>query len=824
MKTLLRHGIALSLYGLMTCFMLLPFLSHLSTHLIDAASGDPLLQVWVTQWTIHQLTTSVAHYFDANIFFPYANTFAFHDHMLGIGVLGLPIQAVAHNPILTFNVLLLLSFVLSAFSMYALAYELCKHRYAALLAGTVFGFLPYRMAHLDHLNLLCVYWLPLAFLYSTRYILARATTNRPLMRPIALFWGYYLLQVLTSFNYLFMTTIVIAIYALSLIVLTWKFDAAIFKSALRRDALPFLLGGGIVAGVLLPLTLPYLHANREMGFERTTEEIAGLSATPSSYLVAPENNLLYGNVTKRWQAASSPYPKEQMLLNGIVAMLLALLTFPGLWKKQTASDVPLQAVVRSVWLLMFCAFIMSLGPSIVVFGRAISLPYAYLYDYLPGFKSMRVPARFGLIVSFCVALLAAVAIARLDERLKSFHWRRGLVSICGTLVFGALLLEYWPSRLELTPYPGTIERIPSVYAWLRQQPDDLRMIELPMDSPKDQFEALYYSTFHWKRMANGRSAFIPAGISRVFDEMRQFPSPRTLALLQSLKIDTVILHTDQFEQPFPDVLPKEMRLIEQFGNDKVFRLSPLASSSEPRWNVAYRLPPTLQINETYRIGIVLTPANAQPISPLPQEQLSVAIEWKARGQIVLQERRAISLPILFEDGKSEMLSFSLTTPAALDQYEVSLRLEDQRFEPAVRRKQITLVQDALDSRQPQKLQAEILRREHNAVWPAGKPLVATVEVKNSGDTLWRSRVPNRDQPAGEVRLAVRAWHDAASQQSIALETRGLLPYDVAPGDTVVMTFSIPTPPTPGTYRVECDFVSELVQWFGQPFFLDVTLE
>jgi len=828
MKHFLRHGIVFVLYGLIVCFLLFPFPAHISTHLLDAASGDPLLQVWVTQWTIHKLTTSIAQYFDANIFHPYSNTFAFHDHMAGLGVLGLPIQLTGHNPILTFNLLLLLSFIFSAFSMYLFAHDLCKRRFAAFVAGTIFGFLPYRMAHLDHLNLLSIYWLPLIFLCLTRLILARAATLRPQKTLIALFWICYLLQALTSFNYLFMTTIVIVIYGLSLIAWEWEFDAVIFQRALRRDLLPFVLGGCLAMAALLPFALPYLKANRDMGFERTNEEIIGLSAASLNYLAAPENNLLYGKVTTHFRSASSPYPKEQMLFFGLIPLLLAALTIPFCWKKRTAYNAPRQGIIRSIWLLMGCAFIMSLGPSVVLFGRTVALPYAYLYDYLPGFKSMRVPARFGLIVAFCIAILAAYAIARLEQYIQ-LRYRRGFAVLCGTGVLVALLLEYWPSHLELTPYPGTIERIPPVYAWLRQQPNDLRLIELPMNFPKDQFESLYYSTFHWKQMVNGRSAFIPSGISQLFDEMRQFPSPRALALLQSLKIDTIVVHTDRLERPFPDALPEKMRLIQQFGTDKVFHLAS-AETASPHWSVAYRLPLTLQANETYRVGAVLTPANPQPMSPLPQERTNVEIVWKAHGQVVQQEQRHLLLPILFESGKSEMLPLSLTTPAMPEQYEVSLRIEDRRFEPASFTKQITLVQDIPDSRRPQKLQVELLRVEHPPIWPAGKPLALKIAVKNSGDTLWRSLLPDRQKPVGEVHFAVRDWHDATSGESISqaanirLETRDMLPYDVAPGDEVVLAISIPTPPMPGSYRVECDFVSEHMQWFGHSCSFDVTLE
>ena len=77
-----------------------------------------------------------------------------------------------------------------------------------------------------------------------------------------------------------------------------------------------------------------------------------------------------------------------------------------------------------------------------------------------------------------------------------------------------------------------------------------------------------------------------------------------------------------------------------------------------------------------------------------------------------------------------------------------------------------------------------------------------------------------------MRLGVTAWRDAVSGTAITranLETRGLLPHDVAPGEDALISMTIPTPPTPGAYRIECDFVSEQAQWFSQPFSVNIEL-
>jgi hypothetical protein len=41
--------------------------------------------------------------FDAGIFYPARRTLAYGDHMIGEGLLGLPIWLTTHNPLLQFN-------------------------------------------------------------------------------------------------------------------------------------------------------------------------------------------------------------------------------------------------------------------------------------------------------------------------------------------------------------------------------------------------------------------------------------------------------------------------------------------------------------------------------------------------------------------------------------------------------------------------------------------------------------------------------------------------------------------------------------------------
>jgi len=50
---------------------------------------------------------------------------------------------------------------------------------------------------------------------------------------------------------------------------------------------------------------------------------------------------------------------------------------------------------------------------------------------------------------------------------------------------------------------------PPVYAAVAREPPDTVLAELPLGQPDFDLRAMYYSTFHWRRLVNGYSGFTP---------------------------------------------------------------------------------------------------------------------------------------------------------------------------------------------------------------------------------------------------------------------------------------------------------------------------
>ena len=100
------------------------------------------------------------------------------------------------GPQAAYNVVFLLTFPLSAIGAYLLAHELTGRRDAAFIAGLLFGFAPYRIAHLPQIQSLASFPMPFSLLGLHRYL------RDPRPRWLALFAGGWFLQGICNGYYL----------------------------------------------------------------------------------------------------------------------------------------------------------------------------------------------------------------------------------------------------------------------------------------------------------------------------------------------------------------------------------------------------------------------------------------------------------------------------------------------------------------------------------------------------------------------------------------------------------------------------------------------
>ncbi len=491
-------AVALLFVGL-TALMTYPQVRFLSTG-VSPDVGDPLLSTWRLSWIAHQIVRDPLHLFDANIFYPSRHTLAFSDAMLAPALTVAPLVWLGVPQLVAYNLLFLSGFAFSGIGMFILVRSLTGNVGAALVAGFVFAFLPFRFIHYAHLELQMAQWMPLCLWALHR------TIEHGRLRDGLLTGLFFALQALSSLYYaIFLATVLVPMVAVMLLAQ---------RESFARSIRPLAAGGVLAALLVAPVALPYFSAREAVG-ERPRFEIEFYSATPQDYMSAHPRNAMFGELTafRRHQ--------ERELFQGVVVPLIALI---ALWP-------PLSAARIGYLLALLLAFEASLGFN--------GFSYRWLHEYVLPYKGLRVPARMAMLVGLSLSVLVGYGVARLTAR---------RTALAGAVITAAIalvvFLEYRTNLTLAFIWPTA----PPVYDQLKREPPSV-LLELPLRSPDIYLEPvyMYFSTFHWHRLVNGYSGFSPPSYAKLLELIGTFPDEASLAELRRRHVGFVVLHGALFE-------------------------------------------------------------------------------------------------------------------------------------------------------------------------------------------------------------------------------------------------------------------------------------
>jgi hypothetical protein len=520
-------------FVLLSLWVTWPLVLHLDEAL-PGDLGDPLLNTWILGWDADRLRHGLAGLWNAPIFFPYRNTLAFSEHLLGIGVPVAPIVWLTGRPFVAYNVAFVASFALAAIGMWRLARRLTAREDAAILAGAIFAFAPARLAQIGHLQVLMSGWMPLALLGLHRYF---ETGSR---LALAAFTAAFVVQGLSNGYYLYFLAVpalILALHALA----TRASDRRRIATGLAASALCILV-------TFAPIALVYFDVRQTYGLERTEDEVSTFGADLGAYL--------HGNEALRppiriWRALphyDKPGGPEGEVFPGIAAIVLAL---AALWPRpQTpASAGELSSVVRLYAVIGAAALVLSMGADPTVWGMRLPIGAAYrwLFAYVPGFNGLRVPARFSTVVLLALAVLASVGFARIASGMRP----RARLAACAAAL-AIILLEGTGGAMPLAflaPH-GRPDR--AAYAWVRDGGAGA-VLELPageLDTTFRTYQYEYQTLFHHRPIVNGASGYNSAlqvflgSSASPLVEAAYFPDG--LRALRQAGVGTVVVHTQAF--------------------------------------------------------------------------------------------------------------------------------------------------------------------------------------------------------------------------------------------------------------------------------------
>jgi hypothetical protein len=495
--------------------------------------GDPLFSIWRIGWVNHQLVADPRHLFDANIFYPEHLTLTLSDPVILPALTAAPLLAIGLHPVVVYNLLLLSGFWFSGIALYLLVARLTGSARAGVIAGLIYACCGYRFDHYSHLELQMAQWMPLALL-ALHLLLGRDPGSG--IRDRTRWWyamGLALAmvaQLYSSMYYAVFFVVYAAAIAIGLLI--------VHRPSLRILALPIVVSAAVAAIVAVPLVRAFAAAEPMKG-ERPINEIRYYSAVPSDYLRVNRFSLLWRNRLHR------PIP-ERTLFPGAAPVVLAA--------------VGIAPPLGAMGLVYTAGLLLSFDGSLGMHG----VSYPFFYRWLSPFRGLRVPARFGAIVMMTLAILAGFGVQRVLAWRRSRAYQHAMFA----LLVAFVMIDAWPA-LALRP---VWRQPPSIYDVLKYTPNVI-IAETPiLDDETTNIPFMYFSLWHWHRLVNGYSGFIPKSYADFHTAMATFPDTRSIEALRKIGVSYVSVNCGLN-------YPGCRELMDAMRHDKRLRLA-----ADTQWN------------------------------------------------------------------------------------------------------------------------------------------------------------------------------------------------------------------------------------------------
>jgi hypothetical protein len=300
---LLREAGLFALFLLLSIAMTWPLAIQMDTAVSDL--GDPLLNTWIVDWSSHALLHQPLRLFAPKIFWPELLPLAYSEHLVGVALLVLPFHLAGAEPLVVYNIAMILGFALSGYGAFVLARMFTPSLAAAIAGGIFYAFVPFKFDHLAHLQIVSSGWIPLFFAALVAYW--RNATKRNAVLLAAAF----VMNGLTNVYYLLFVAATLGVTLLFFVTAAPKRDLRFWIRLLTALA---------VAGlVLLPFLLPYKIVSDTYHFTRSEEEVRHGSATWRAWLAGSFRSLWWRDlVPEEWKQ------HERLLFPGLMAPLLLL--------------------------------------------------------------------------------------------------------------------------------------------------------------------------------------------------------------------------------------------------------------------------------------------------------------------------------------------------------------------------------------------------------------------------------------------------------------------------------------------------------------------
>lgn len=460
-------SLALVFFVLVSVLMVGPHvLPQTQVSLLPYAHEDSNIFLWGLWWVKHCLLEGHDPYWTDFLFYPLGMSLAFHTLPIPYGLLSVPIQLLVGDVeglIVALNSLIFLSFVLSGFGAYRLAFYVTGSRVGGGIAGLIFAFMPFHFLNMNCLNLLAIEVLPLYILSLLKL------SGRPII-PQSIFVAGWL-------AFAFYTNLEYALYLLVFSTLWFVYHAGVQPyGVIRRRVLGSLALASfffvVFASPLLMKQIPTMIRHHS-AIKQDLDEVVFWSPAILSLITPSRFHPVYGNALSfagdMENASMENWGMRSETSLGLIGLALAFAALLGRHR-----DGRIFYAVAAL-----CFISLTLGPYLRVTGTwltEVPMPYLFLYKYVPFFEEGRDPTRFTPLAVLMVSVLSAFAARDLLGGTGKKVARILLVTVlAGGIVFENMTRVAGGYRPEVNPLYYELGQLPGEFAIidLTREPDKL---------------------------------------------------------------------------------------------------------------------------------------------------------------------------------------------------------------------------------------------------------------------------------------------------------------------------------------------------------------
>jgi hypothetical protein len=534
--------ISLLIFFLLASYLTFPLIFNLTN--FTTGYGDEILIAWNQNWNIYNYVynfPNILHIFNTNIYFPYQNTLAYSDVYFTNSLIALIPVLILKSPIVANNINTIISLTLVGFFTFKLSKYLSKNNIISFLSGCLIIFSPAFLAWLLNLQVITIYFIPLAMLFLIKYLDSKKHK---------FFIGFLVALVLQTYNS-FMPGFFI-VFASFFICMFFCFkNKQNYKIIFTKINLSLILFSFLLIAII---AIPYFRVSTQFSYVRDIRDTIHFALQPEDFMVTNNFSRLSPVLSKLYFSDYSIGKHEvRPAFLGFVFTIISIISIIYIlknWKKQNY-------VMRGLFTAALLGLLLSFGPFLHINRLTIHkpfpipLPYLVFYYLIPGFSGLRNSARFEIM--YIIFILPVIAVF-LKNLLKKIQKEKATIFIICLIIFTVLEFN---SPMIFYPIPQ-IKDFPKVYAYLSSTPKSTVVAHMPIynwNTPHSNNELLrqYYSTQNFRNMINGGSGFSPPPWQTLVNGLlANFPSNDSINTLKNLGVNLVVVHKSDY-----DILYKE---------------------------------------------------------------------------------------------------------------------------------------------------------------------------------------------------------------------------------------------------------------------------